>query len=226
MTELLDTGPTQGDALEFLYLLPGGSAKICFFDPQFRTNLARLDYGNEGKNRQIARCALPQMTDHCIEQCAYQIARALQPGGYCFMWCDAVRLCEGSHQRFVDALHVVDLLSWDDQHFGMGCRLRRQGGYLLVLQTAPVRAKGTWNDHSIPDRWSEKVNWKITHRKPIGLIKRLIAATTSPGDLVIDPCAGVTFPVMQAAHELGRRFAGVDIAYSEIIEERKASCLG
>jgi site-specific DNA-methyltransferase (adenine-specific) len=72
-------------------------------------------------------------------------------------------------------------------------------------------AKATWRDHGIRDRWVEKVSRKThPHLKPIGLIRRLIAAVTHEGDLVIDPAAG-SFTVMHAAHELGRRFAGCDL---------------
>ena len=49
--------------------------------------------------------------------------------------------------------------------------------------------------------------------KPAGLVTRLIAATTEPGDLVVDPAAG-SFTVMHAAHQLGREFVGCDAAYA------------
>jgi hypothetical protein len=49
------------------------------------------------------------------------------------------------------------------------------------------------------------------HRKPAGLIARLIGAITNPGDLVVDPAAG-SFVVMHVANSLGRNFAGCDIA--------------
>ena len=46
--------------------------------------------------------------------------------------------------------------------------------------------------------------------KPAGLVTRLIAATTEPGDLVVDPAAG-SFVVMHGARQLGRDFIGCDI---------------
>ena len=49
--------------------------------------------------------------------------------------------------------------------------------------------------------------------KPAGLVTRLIAATTEPGDLVVDPAAG-SFVVMHAARQLGREFIGCDLAYA------------
>jgi site-specific DNA-methyltransferase (adenine-specific) len=101
----------------------------------------------------------------------------------------------------------------DNERIGNGYRSRRRGDYLLVLQKPPLRAKATWCDHSIPNRWSEKVDRKLHPRiKPIGLIRKLIGAVTRPGDLVVDPAAG-SFVVMHAAHQLGRDFVGCDLAY-------------
>jgi site-specific DNA-methyltransferase (adenine-specific) len=108
-------------------------------------------------------------------------------------------------------LKPVDLIAWDSLRIGMGKRSRRRGDYLLVYQKPPVRVGSTWKDHGIPSRWPEKVDRGIhPHIKPIGLIERLIAATTEPGDLVVDPAAG-SFVVMRAAHKLGRNFIGCDL---------------
>jgi site-specific DNA-methyltransferase (adenine-specific) len=203
--------PQRGDALDLLRTRTDGCAAVAFLDPQYRGNLDKQKYGNEGE-RQRKRCALPQMTDAYIDQCCREIARVLRPSGYLMLWADTFNLCQAHHLRIADVLTCVDLLSWDNQRTGMGYRLRRRGGYLLVLQKPPLRAKATWRDHAIPDRWSEKVDRKLhPHVKPIGLIERLIGAVTEPGGLVVDPAAG-SFVVMAAAHRLGREFIGVDIA--------------
>ena len=142
------------------------------------------------------------------------------PSGYLFLWADAFRVGSGDHLRVADVLSCVDLIAWNNGRFGMGYRTRRCGDYLVILQKPPIRAKATWHDHGIRDRWIEEVDalWveKVDtdihpHIKPAGLIRRLIAAVTAPGDLVIDPAAG-SFTVMDVAHELGRRFCGCDIA--------------
>lgn len=70
-------------------------------------------------------------------------------------------------------------------------RSRRRGDYLLVLQKPLLGAKTTWRDHGICNRWPEKIDRKIhPHAKPIGLITRLIGATTAPGNLVVNLAAG------------------------------------
>ena len=48
---------TRGDALTLLQSLPDDCAAAAFFDPQHRSVLNRLKYGNE-EVRQRARCAL------------------------------------------------------------------------------------------------------------------------------------------------------------------------
>lgn len=203
--------PQQGDALELLQSLADSGAAVAFFDPQYRDGLDRLKYGNEG-SRQAARFALPAMSGDYIKQCEYQIARVLRPSGYMFLWADTYRLCTGAHLHLKEILPCVSLIAWDNQRMGMGYRIRERGDYLLVLQKPPLLAKATWTDHGIPSRWAEKVDRKIhPHIKPFGLITRLIAAVTKPGDLVVDPAAG-SFTVMHAAHAQGRNFVGCDIA--------------
>jgi site-specific DNA-methyltransferase (adenine-specific) len=200
------------DALTLLRLLPDGCTPLVVFDPQYREVLDRLAYGNEGA-RQRDRCALPAMSAGYIDQCCREIGRVLRPSGYLMLWADTFRLCTGAHLRIADILPPVDLIVWDNQRPGNGYRSRRRGSYLLVLQKPPPRAKATWRDHGIPDRWAEKVDRRIhPHAKPAGLIARLIGAVTQPSDLVVDPAAG-GFAVMHAAHELGRRFVDCDIAY-------------
>jgi site-specific DNA-methyltransferase (adenine-specific) len=208
----------SGDALVLLESLPDTCTPLIFFDPQHRTVLDKLQYGNEGA-RQKGRAQLAAMSDSYIDACSCASARVLRPSGYLMLWLDTFRVGEALNGRglgFVDVLKCVDLIAWDNDRRpgGNGYRSRRCGDYLAVLQKTPIRAKATWRDHSIRSRWVEKVDRKIhPHIKPIGLITRLIGATTHPGDLVVDPAAG-SFAVMRAAQELGREFIGCDLAYS------------
>ena len=202
----------RGDALVLLRSLPDCCTPLVFFDPQHRDTLDRLAYGNEGA-RQKGRALLPAMTRDYIDACCREAARVLRPSGYVLQWVDTFRLCEAYHLRIADVLKCVDLIAWDNKRIGNGYRSRRRGDYLLVLQKPPLAAKSTWCDHSIPNRWPEKVDRTLhPHIKPIGLIRKLIGAVTRPGDLVVDPAAG-SFVIMHAAHQLGRDFVGCDLAY-------------
>jgi site-specific DNA-methyltransferase (adenine-specific) len=206
----------QGDALDLLKSLPDACAALAFFDPQHRGVLDKLKFGNEGA-RQRERCALPAMSEDYIDACCREIARVLVPSGYCMRWLDTYGVCEAHHLR-VDCLKTVDLIAWDSLRMGMGYRTRRRGDYVAVQQKPPITAT-SWSDHGIPSRWPERVDRKIhPHVKPAGLIERLIAAVTLPGDLVIDPAAG-SFVVMRAALRLGREFIGCDAVAPAIERE-------
>ena len=48
-------------------------------------------------------------------------------------------------------------------------------------------------------------------QKPLALLDRIIRASSSPGDLVLDPFCGCATTI-EAAHQLGRQWIGIDIA--------------
>jgi DNA modification methylase len=58
-------------------------------------------------------------------------------------------------------------------------------------------------------------------QKPLALLERIIAASSNPGDLVLDPFCGCGTSV-HAAQKLGRRWAGIDITHLAVslIERR------
>jgi len=202
----------RGDALELLRSLPDRNASVVFFDPQHRSVLDHLKFGNEGA-RQVGRAALPTMSEPYTDLCLRESARILTPSGYVFYWLDTFCLCMGAHLRVADVLRPVDLIAWDNLKMGMGKRSRRRGDYVLALQKKPVTPK-TWTDHGIPNRWPEKIDRRRhPHIKPTELTSRLIAAVTKPGDLIVDPAAG-SFVVLEIARLLGRRFIGCDAAWT------------
>ena len=208
-----------GDALTLLRSLPAGCTPLTFFDPQHRAVLDKLKFGNEGE-RQRGRAKLPAMSEDYIDACCLEIARVLRPSGYLMRFIDTFCLVEAHHLHIPrKVLAPVDLIAWDNLRLGQGKRSRRRGDYLLVLQKPPIKARATWRDRGIPSRWVEKIDLKryprelYPHTKPIGLITRLIGAVSEPNSLIIDPAAG-SFAAMHAAHQLGREFVGVDLAYT------------
>ena len=52
-------------------------------------------------------------------------------------------------------------------------------------------------------------------QKPVALLERIIAVSTNPDDVVFDPFCGCA-TTLEAAHRLGRRWIGVDIAIHAI----------
>ena len=70
-----------------------------------------------------------------------------------------------------------------------------------------------WGDiKQLTYRSKELVNRSVlnTIQKPEALMRRLILASTNPGDMVLDPFAG-TATALAACKELGRRYLGFEI---------------
>lgn len=203
------------DGIDLLGDINDCSIAATFFDPQYRGVLDKLKYGNEGKQRGKARSNLTQMDEDTIKKFIVEINRVLQASGHLFLWVDKFHLCQGVLDWFENTdLNLVDMIVWDKGRIGMGYRTRRKSEYLIVAQKNPVKAKACWTDHAIPDVWEERVVKIHPHSKPIELQRRLIAATTAEGDVVLDPAAG-GFSVFEACQTLGRDFIGGDIEYGE-----------
>ena len=204
------------NGLDLLSTINDKAVAACFFDPQYRGLLDKLKYGNEG-SKESARCNLTQMDDATIIKFIKAMDRVLQDSGHLFLWVDKFHLCEGDVKRWIKGTNLVqvDLLTWDKQKFGLGCRLRSTTEFLIVLQKLPKRAKGVWTDHSIPDDWPEKVNNKIhPHEKPLDLQARLICAVTNDNDVVVDAAAG-SYSVLEACKLTNRNFYGCDIQFGD-----------
>ena len=200
----------EADGLTMLRLLEANSFPLCIFDPQYRGVLDRQKYGNEG-SRQQERSTLPQMDEKQIISFIKEIYRTLMPSGHLLLWVDKYHLCMGVMPWLSETqLFTVDLIVWNKKRMGMGYRTRRQSEYCLVLQKAPLRAKGVWRSHSIPDVWDEKLDIPFTHAKPLRLQIELVEALTNTRDVVIDPAAG-SFSVLEACKRTNRRFLGCDI---------------
>lgn len=203
------------DGLKLLADIHDKSIATAFFDPQYRGVLDKLKYGNEGQSRGKARFDLVQMDEETIVKFIVEIDRVLKDSGHLFLWVDKFHLCQGVLDWFVDTeLNLVDMIVWDKGKIGMGYRTRRKSEYLIVFQKSPVKAKACWTDHALPDVWTEKTPKTHPHSKPIELQRRLIAATTTDGDVVLDPAAG-GYSVFEACKLLGRDFVGGDIRYGE-----------
>ena len=201
------------DGRELLRSLPHRSVAAVVCDPQYRAGLDALSYGNEGE-RQKGRAELTSMSDDDIVEFMEEIQRVLRPSGHLFLWMDKFSLWSGHWQRWmpeVTSLALVDGLIWDKERIGMGKRTRCRYESLAILQRGPRRAGGVWTDRSIPDVWRSKPDRKRhAHAKPMDLTERLLRATTKPGDLVVDPCAG-GYGVLEVCKKIGRRFAGADL---------------
>ena len=212
----------QMDGLVLLDSLGENSVDLAIEDYQYREVMDKLNYGNEG-SRQSGRVSLEQMSTDTIIEFLTKTAFVLKPSAYVFLWIDKFILCEGHHLSWLKSvnenyekpiLNLVDMITWDKGLIGQGYRSRRKGEHLLIIQKTPKSTK-SWMDRGIPDVYPEKIPHPRTkgyhpHRKPMGLISRLIKSCTKEGDLVLDCCAG-SFSTFDVCKETGRDFIGCDL---------------
>lgn len=208
----LDTA-NKGNGITLLRTLPDNAVKTAFFDPQYPGGVKNWDKMRESTSViHKRRAELHQMSEATIAKFFRELSRVVAPSGHVFLWVDNFHARNGiGHWLEGTEFENVDMITWHKNRLGLGWRSRSSAEFLIVLQKRPKRVKGCWTRRDIPSVWAENVNAKShTHAKPMELQKALIEATTQPGDLVLDPCAG-SFSVMDAALETGRRFIGCDL---------------
>lgn len=97
------------------------------------------------------------------------------------------------------ALDAAGLIYWTKNG------VPRQKSYLSTKQGNPASDIIT---HITPVSGKERTGWPT--QKPLALYEHFIAASSNPGDMVLDPFCGCA-TTMVAAERLGRHWAGIDI---------------
>jgi site-specific DNA-methyltransferase (adenine-specific) len=96
-------------------------------------------------------------------------------------------------------------------------RLRRK---LYLSDQLGANATDVWTDiPSLQSKSAERLGFPT--QKPVALLKRIIAASSKPGDIVLDPFCGCGTAI-EAARDLERRWIGIDISVRarEVINRR------
>ena len=100
----------------------------------------------------------------------------------------------------------------------------KQGGQLRLKmyldETPGVRLQNLWDDiPAVNSQAQERLGYPT--QKPVALLERILATSSNPNEIVLDPFCGCGTAV-HAAQKLGRRWIGIDITHLAIslIEKR------
>lgn len=151
---------------------------------------------------------------------------------------ECVRVCRGSFYVFCGWEQITPLMRAFERH-GLTKRL----GFWRKTNPSPVNGQRLWlsgaeacvfarkpgatfNEHCKPAVWDCPSGRSKQHptEKPLKLFERLLLASSNPGDLVLDPCAGSgTTGVAAKMH--GRAFIGaeMDPTFAEVARQRIAA---
>ena len=204
----------EGEGLELLKQLEDKSVALVVFDPQ---------YEKAGGVSRVKDWPLYYQSEYQIIHIIKEVNRVLKPSAFLLLWVNKEILKSERVSLWLLKslkLKIVDFLVWNKNNFGFGSYFRSKGEFAFLIQKSPTNSKKFINK-SFPNIWTEGSvsdrNKKHLHQKPTSLIRALIEATTGPGDLIVDPCAG-SFIVLEACLETNRNFLGVELAYHEIKE--------
>jgi site-specific DNA-methyltransferase (adenine-specific) len=114
---------------------------------------------------------------------------------------------EWSVQQKLDALDEHGLIFWPKKGRVPGFKR-----YLDVQAGVPI-VDVIMDIQPIGSQAKERLGYPT--QKPLGLLERIIEASSNKGDLVLDPFCGCGTTV-HAAHKLGRRWIGMDVTYLAI----------
>jgi len=139
------------------------------------------------------------------------MAAGIRQGSSGLPWRGIDVTANGNHWRYtIDKLEELDAKSniyWPPK------------GGKPRLKMYFVDAKGSmiqdwWDDiPPINSQAAERLGYPT--QKPLALLERIVAASSNPGDVVLDPFCGCGTAIA-AAHKLGRRWIGIDITHLAI----------
>jgi site-specific DNA-methyltransferase (adenine-specific) len=138
-------------------------------------------------------------------------AAGLQGGGYDYEW-------RGVRRVWRVPPDTMERLASEGRIFMTKNGMPRIKRYLDEAKGLP--AQDVWTDIEALRSWhKERLGYPT--QKPLALLERIIAASSNPGDLVLDPFCGCGTAV-HAAQKLGRAWIGIDITHLAIglIERR------
>ncbi len=99
---------------------------------------------------------------------------------------------------------------------------RDADGKLMYQVKTDRTIDNVWRIPALQPAARERIGYPT--QKPVALLERIIAASSNPGDVVLDPFCGCG-TTLHAAQNLGRRWIGVDVCVNacKVIEQRLRS---
>jgi site-specific DNA-methyltransferase (adenine-specific) len=224
------------DAVDFLVMLPKESVDLLITDPAYESlekhrkvgTTTRLKVSKGSSNAWFdifPNTRFPEFFAACYH--------ALKKNSHLYLYCDDETAYVVKPIAEAAGFKYWKRLVWDKEKIGMGYHYRARCEYILFFE----KGKRKLNNLGMPDVFDFKedpagyvmscarvLNGYPTE-KPVEPSQKLIAQSSEPGDLVVDPFMG-SGSVGEAALRLGRRFWGSDIAdLSHATTETRLSAL-
>lgn len=215
----------QANSLDYLESLQSNSVDLIIADPPYNLN---KDYGNKSDTKTF---------DEYIEftkKWVGQVKRILKPNGtiYVFM---GFRFISYLYQ-ILEKEHKLNFVNWICWHYTQG--IGKKKGFSPRHDDILMFSKGkkhifNLDDVRVPQKYYRSRNnmrganpgdvWQFSHihycqenrqnhptQKPEGLIERMVLASSSEGDTVVDPFSG-SGTTLRVCQQLRRKCTGIEL---------------
>lgn len=233
----------HGDCLNLLPVMPEGSVDVVWTDPPYFLSNGGMTCKN-GKRVKVNKGQWDEskglQQDHEFHHAwLSQCQRLLKPHGTIWVSATHHTLFSIGYAMQELGFKILNLVTWEKPNPppNLACRYFTHSTEQIIwaaknsdskhlFNYADMRAenegkqmKTVWT-FKTPSK-AEKSHGDHPTQKPLALVRRCLLASTSAGDLVLDPFAG-SGTTCVAAVSTGRRFIGIekDAAYRQLSQER------
>lgn len=197
------------DAFEWLASLPSESVDLVVTDPPYESLEKHRAIGTTTRLKQSKASSndwFITIPNSSFPQLFQQIHRVLRKHRHFYLFCDAETMFVAKPAAEAAGFKFWKPLVWDKKRIGMGYHYRARYEFVLFFEKGKRRLANL----GIPDVLEfARIHGGYPTEKPADLIKTLVAQSTAPGELVIDPFMG-SGSTGAAALDLQRRFLGTD----------------
>jgi site-specific DNA-methyltransferase (adenine-specific) len=201
---------STGDAVDWLRAQPAESVDLLITDPPYESlekhraigTTTRLKHSKSSSNDWFTIFPNARFGELFAEA-----FRVLRRHTHFYLLCDAETMFVAKPAAEAAGFKFWKPLVWDKQSIGMGYHYRARYEFILFFE----KGKRRLNDLGIADVIAvPRVRGGYPAEKPPEVAEVLIAQSSAPGELVVDPFMG-SGSTGVAALRLGRRFFGNDL---------------
>jgi site-specific DNA-methyltransferase (adenine-specific) len=210
----------HGDAVAWLRTLPAASIDLVITDPPYESlekhraigTTTRLKHSKASSNDWFSifpNSRFPELFS--------EVYRVLRKDTHFYLFCDPETMFVAKPLAEAAGFKFWKPLIWDKQKIGMGYHYRARYECVLFFE----KGKRKLNDLGVADIIeSPRVFNGYPAEKPVAVSEVLVAQSSEPGQLVIDPFTG-SGSVGVAAVRAGRDFLGNDLCGEAVDIARK-----
>jgi site-specific DNA-methyltransferase (adenine-specific) len=198
------------DAVDWLRGLPAASVDLIVTDPPYESLEKHRAVGTTTRLKQSKASSNPWFRifpNARFGELFAEVYRVLAASAHFYLFTDPETAFVAKPIAEAAGFKFWKPLIWDKEGIGMGYHYRSRYEMILFFE----KGKRRLNDLGVPDvLGAPRVRGGYPAEKPPRICEILVAQSTGPGDLVVDPFMG-SASVGVAALALGRRFSGNDI---------------